>query len=128
MEGKPIEDDFVFNWDRMLEFHIMKIEDGTYESYKCDHPGFILHTGNTFIDSDGKLVMETEMYIESDEDPFSTFNRAWLLDPEREAQHLGARLRRYYIDLETKEITYKDLLQRDTDGMGFVMFNTRFSG
>ena len=128
MEGKPMDNNFVFNWDKLLSFHVMDIETGHVDAYECDHPGYILHTGNSFIDSDGKLVTEAEMYVEAEVDPFKIMDRAWLLDPNREAHHVGARLRRYSIDLETKEITYKTLLQRDTDTIGFVMYNTRFAG
>jgi carotenoid cleavage dioxygenase-like enzyme len=55
-------------------------------------------------------------------------DRAWLLNPDREPHHVGARLRRYYIDLETKEVTYKTLLTRDVDTIGFVIYNPRFAG
>jgi carotenoid cleavage dioxygenase-like enzyme len=110
MEGKPMEDNFVFDWDRELSFHVMKIADGTFESYPAGHAGYILHTGNNFIDSDGKLVTEAEMYVEAEIDPFQIMDREWLLNPDRAPHHVGARLRRYYIDLDTKEVTYKTLL------------------
>lgn len=62
-EGKPMESNFEFKWDRNLVFNVMNITDGTYETYPCDHAGYILHTGNNFINSDGLLVTEAEMYI-----------------------------------------------------------------
>jgi carotenoid cleavage dioxygenase-like enzyme len=67
------------------------------------------------------------MYVEAEIDPFKIMDRAWLLDPKRAPHHVGARLRRYYIDLETKEITFNDMLKRDTDTLGFVEYNPRFA-
>jgi beta,beta-carotene 9',10'-dioxygenase len=127
MMGKPMDESFIFNWNQNLSFKIMNIADGSWENYECDHPGFVLHTGNSFINEEGLLVTEAEMNIKN-ADPFKVFDRQYLLDPNREAQHTGSRLRRYYINLETKEITYKDLLKRDVDSVGFTMYNPRFAG
>jgi beta,beta-carotene 9',10'-dioxygenase len=110
VEGKPMEENFIFDWNRLLSFKIMNIADGSWENYECDHPGYILHTGNNFINDEGLLVTEAEMYVQAEMDPFQIMDRKWLLDPERAAHHVGARLRRYYINLETKEVTYKTLL------------------
>lgn len=128
MMGKPMEANFKFMWDRNLEFYVMNMTDGTSEVFPCDHPGYILHTGNNFIDKDGLLVTEAEMYVRAETDPFQIMDRAWLLNPDRDAHHVGARLRRYYLNLQTKEVTYKDLLVRDTDTIGFVLYNPRFAG
>jgi carotenoid cleavage dioxygenase-like enzyme len=70
IEGKPMEDNFIFDWNRLLSFKIMNIADGSWENYECDHPGYILHTGNNFINDEGLLVTEAEMYVQAEMDPF----------------------------------------------------------
>ena len=126
-EGKPMEHNFVFDWDTMLTLHIMQLSDGTSKSFECDHSGYVIHSGNTFV-KDNILTYEAEMYIKSEIDPFQIMDKEWLLNPDREAHHVGAMLRRYEINLDTEEIKFHNLVTRDVDTVGFAMYNPRFAG
>jgi len=61
--GKSINECFVMNYDNHLEFMLMRIEDGTYKTYKADHGGMIIHTGASYIEND-IYTIDFEMYVD----------------------------------------------------------------
>jgi len=124
-EGHPMMDNFIFDYDNMLEFYVMSKTDGTYKKYTNDHGGVVLHSGNSYVE-DNVLIYDTEMFIRCELNPFVFFDLNWLRNPERSEFKVNMRMRRYMINLDTDEITYKDLLKKDVDTAGFIMINPKW--
>jgi carotenoid cleavage dioxygenase-like enzyme len=123
-KGDCVEDCFIFNWENNLEFNLMKIEDGTNKVFKVDHPGLIIHTGNTYIEDD-IMTIDFEMSAKN-LDPFKTFSMSWLKDNNRKGIPMGYVFRRYKIDLKTEKITFNDILAPEFNSYGFPMINPTF--
>lgn len=126
MTGYPVMECFNINFKNNLEFNLMKIADGSYETFEVDHPGFIVHTGASYIDGDN-FIIDFEMYIDPS-DPFGLFGMKWLNDPDRKGLPMGMRFRRYFINMKTKAVTFKDILSYDVNGAGFPLVNPTFAG
>lgn len=93
-QGKSIKDCFVMNYDNHLEFMLMRIDDGTYKTFKTDHGAMIVHTGASYIEND-IYTIDFEMYVNKDQNPFGLFDMSWLMDSSREAITMGSVYRRY---------------------------------
>jgi carotenoid cleavage dioxygenase-like enzyme len=79
--GHSVEDCLLLNWKNNLDFYYMSLEDGTYKTFHADHPGFILHTGNTYVEDD-ILTIDFEMNV-IDYMPFEVYSMKWLKDNNR---------------------------------------------
>jgi carotenoid cleavage dioxygenase-like enzyme len=126
VEGKPMIKNMKLDYSKKVEFQLMKISDGSYETYKADHAGLIMHSGNSYVDEFGNFIYDAEMFIEAEETPFDIFERSYYTDANRAALKVGSRLRRYKIDMKTKEVSFKDVLSYDSDLVGFVMINPSY--
>lgn len=82
-----------------------------------------MHSGNAFIDENGHLVYDTEMFTRCETNPFVFFDLNWLRNPDRGDFVVNMRMRRYTINLESGEVNYVDLLKKDVDTAGFIMIN-----
>ena len=127
-EGKPMSENFEFDYDNMIDFYVMNKADGTHKKYTTDHGGMVMHSGNSYLDENNNLIYDAEMFIRSDTSPFAIFDLNWLRDPERSTVHVAMRMRRYTIDLDSGEVTYIDLLEKDKDVAGFIMINPNWQG
>jgi carotenoid cleavage dioxygenase-like enzyme len=127
-EGHPMLDNFLFDYDKMLEFHIMKKSDGTTKVYTADHGGTVMHTGNSYIDESNNYIYDAEMFVRSDTNPFTFFDLHWLKNPERGPLNVNMRMRRYTINLDSGDVTFKDLLKYEVDTAGFIMINPNWQG
>jgi carotenoid cleavage dioxygenase-like enzyme len=111
--GKSMIDNMKIDYSKNLEFWVMNIADGTYKKYETDHGGFMMHAGNTYVDDDGNLIHDSEMFIDSDSSPFSIAHLEYLRNADREALNLGSILRRYKINLESGEVTHEDIITQE---------------
>lgn len=92
-EGKCVEECIDMNFKNNLAFNVMNIEDGSSKMYAVDHPGMLIHVGNTYVEGD-VLTMDWEMSAK-DLDPFYVFNMKWLRDNNRQPLPMGYVFRRY---------------------------------
>ena len=60
MLAYPLAQCFVLDGTDNIKFHLMDLIDGTYRTYNSDHFGWIMHTGNTYIEGD-TLTIDFEM-------------------------------------------------------------------
>jgi carotenoid cleavage dioxygenase-like enzyme len=127
--GKSMLDNMKINYAKQnLEFWIMNIADGTYKTYKTDHGGFCMHAGNTYVDKNGNLIFDSEMFVDGEDSPFSVAHLEYLRNADREALHMGSVLRRYTINLESGDVTYEDILKQEADVVGWITINPTFQG
>ena len=125
-EGHPMIDNFDFNYDNPVVFYIMKKSDGTYKEYTADHGAFIIHSGNSYVDEENNYIYDTEMFVKSGNNPFIFFDLNWLRNTSRDVKSVNMRMRRYTINLDSGDVSYEDLLTKDSDGAGFIMINPNF--
>jgi len=126
MEGDSVQDCFVINWKNNLVINVMKIADGSNKAYQADHPGIIMHTGNTYVEGD-IMTIDCEMSAKN-LDPFGVFSMRWLKDNNRKGIPMGYVFRRYKINLKTEEITFHDILAPEFNSNGFPIINPTIQG
>jgi len=60
MMAYPLSYCFALDGKDHIKFHLMDLKDGTYRTFETDHFGWIMHTGNTYIEGD-ILTVDFEM-------------------------------------------------------------------
>jgi carotenoid cleavage dioxygenase-like enzyme len=127
-EGKPMIDNFIFDYDNNLDFYIMNKSDGSYKKYSADHGGVVMHSGNAYIDENNNLIYDAEMFARCETNPFVFFDLNWLRNPDRSTFKVNMRMRRYTINLDSGDVTYEDLIEKKEDTAGFIMINPKMQG
>jgi len=125
LEGKCMEENFIVDPKTNIIFHVMNIADGTFKSFHADHYGFIMHTGNTIVNGD-IMTVDFEMYTDADQLPFGSLDFSYVNNPNRKGLAMGAKYRRYQINMATGDISFTDTLSYDTDNAGFPIINPRW--
>jgi len=120
--GDPMESNFINDTKGKIKFHVMTIADGTTKTFEADHYGFIMHTGNTYMDGDN-MVVDFEMYVEAPVQPFSSLDFDYINNPNRSGLEMGSRYRRYTINIVTGAISFVDTLSYKEDNAGFPIIN-----
>ena len=71
MEGNPMIKDMLLQKDKTTKIHVMKLSDGTVQTFDTGLWSITLHVGNSYIDTDGSLVLEGQTYENPDVNPFA---------------------------------------------------------
>lgn len=58
-EGKPMMQDLKLIDGETTKIHVMKLADGTLQTFDTGIWSVNMHTGNSYIDTDGSLVLES---------------------------------------------------------------------
>lgn len=86
----------------------------------------MLHAGNAF-DKDGKFISDNIIYTYAKGSPFENFVNENLNKGFKEI-NLGNSFRRFEIDLETSELTYRDLSSLDWGNYDLPNYNSMHDG
>ena len=71
MEGNPMIKDMLLQKGKTTKIHVMKLSDGTVQTFDTGLWSITLHVGNSYIDTDGSLVLEGQTYENPDVNPFA---------------------------------------------------------
>lgn len=126
MAGHPMKQNFLIHPTKNAKMVIMKIADGTYETYDLGHYAFILHTGNSYVEGDVYSTYHPT-YIGS-EDPFEFQSFNFMLNPDRTNVSPKNEFRRYDINMKTKEVTYETIITMTKDVIDFPIINPTWYG
>lgn len=62
MEGKPMIKDMILEQDSTTLIHVMKLSDGTVQTFDTGLWFISFHFGNAYMDEDGSLVLEAQTF------------------------------------------------------------------
>jgi len=99
-DGKPMMEDLVLKETETTKIHVMTLKDGTIQSFDTELWSINMHIGNSYIDTDGSLVVESQTYENPKEDPFAIVGFDKLNDITRLVKTpLGSKFRKYSMNL-----------------------------
>lgn len=124
--GRAMEFNFIMDVNKPIKFHVMELADGSFKTFEADHYGFIMHTGNTYVDGDS-MIVDFEMYTDPSL-PFGTMDMAYINDVNRKGIKMGAKFRRYTINMKSGVVTFNDILSYDEGNAGFPIINPKMQG
>jgi len=71
--GKPIQDLFKSERNETTKIHVVKISDGTVQSFDSGLWSFVFHFGNAYMRDENTIVAEASHFTEPATDPFKVF-------------------------------------------------------
>ena len=127
--GKPMMQDLLLKKDETTKIHVMKLADGTYQTFDTGIFSVNMHTGNSYVDTDGNLVLESQAYENSEIDPFAIVDFDKLNDINKVTQtKVGAKFRKYSMNLEKGTIDLIEHMSIENGNLDLPMYNQKYDG
>ena len=127
--GKPMVQDFIFEKDQTTKIHVMTIADGSVQTFDTEIWSINMHTANSYIDSDGSLVIESQTYENPEVDPFAIVGFERLNDITKLVNtKLGSKFRKYSMNLEHGTIKVKEQISVENGTVDLPKYNEKYDG
>jgi len=128
MEGKPMIKDMILQDDTTL-IHVMKLSDGTTQTFDSKLWFISFHNGNAYIDDDGTLVLEAQIFENRDVNPFNLVSFDYLNDIGKITDSkLGSKYRKFSMNLEHGTLESKDYMSIENGDLDLPMINPKYQG
>ena len=93
--------DMVLEQDKTTKIHVMKLEDGSVQTFDTEEWSISLHVANSYLEEDGTLVMEAQAFTNKDNNPFATVLFERLDDVNKlTEQAYGSKFRKFSMNLQ----------------------------
>jgi len=127
--GKPMMQDLVLEKGETTKIHVMHLADGTVQTFDTGIWSINMHTANSYMDTDGTLVLESQAYENPTVDPFSIVDFDRLNDITKITDtKVGAKFLQYRMNMVKGGIEVKTLMTAENGNLDLPMYNPKFDG
>ena len=127
-EGKPMVDDMVLEKESTTKIHVMKLSDGTTQTFET---GWLiaLHHGNSYLEDENTLVMELQTYNNKDSNPFSIVFFDKLFDVNKMTdQAYDSKFQKFTLNLKDGTFKVEDYVEAKNGTIDMPMWNPKYDG
>ena len=114
--------------DQTTKIHVMKLSDGTVQTFDTEEWILVLHTANAY-QEDGTLVLEAQTFENKDNNPFDSISFDKINNANKFLEHdFSSKFKKMSFNLIDGTFKLKNYMGVDNGIIDLPMFNPKYSG